>query len=84
MPLTDAAITKKVGQLRKSEGKIYAPLKYFRGLDNSRRVLRLATRRCSSGTTKDSRRTKGQKDKDFLLHPESSGKGIRLRCQVAA
>ena len=32
MPLTDAAITKKVGQLRKSEGKIYAPLKYFRGL----------------------------------------------------
>ena len=32
MPLSDAAITKKVGQLRKSEGKIYAPLKYFRGL----------------------------------------------------
>ena len=33
MPLTDAAITKKVGQLRKSQGKIYAPLKYFRGLE---------------------------------------------------
>jgi len=33
MPLSDAAITKKVGQLRKSEGKIYAPLKYFRGLE---------------------------------------------------
>jgi len=32
MPLTDAEITKKVGQLRNSEGKIYAPLKYFRGL----------------------------------------------------
>ncbi len=32
MPLTDATITKKVGQLRNSEGKIYAPLKYFRGL----------------------------------------------------
>ena len=32
MPLSDAAITKKVGQLRKSEGKFYAPLKYFRGL----------------------------------------------------
>ena len=32
MPLSDAAITKKVGQLRKTEGKIYAPLKYFRGL----------------------------------------------------
>ena len=33
MPLSDATITKKVGQLRKSEGKIYAPLKYFRGLE---------------------------------------------------
>ncbi len=33
MPLSDAVITKKVGQLRKSEGKIYAPLKYFRGLE---------------------------------------------------
>ena len=32
MPLSDAQITKKVGQLRKSKGKIYAPLKYFRGL----------------------------------------------------
>ena len=32
MPLTDATITKKVGELRKSEGKIYAPLKYFRGI----------------------------------------------------
>ena len=32
MPLSDATITKKVGQLRNSEGKIYAPLKYFRGL----------------------------------------------------
>jgi hypothetical protein len=33
MPLTDDAITKKVGQLRRTEGKIYAPLKYFRGID---------------------------------------------------
>ncbi len=32
MPLSDATITKKVGQLRNSEGKIYAPLKYFKGL----------------------------------------------------
>ena len=32
MPLTDSQITKKVGELRKKEGKIYAPLKYFRGL----------------------------------------------------
>jgi hypothetical protein len=30
MPLSDAQITKKVGELRKKEGKIYAPLKYFR------------------------------------------------------
>ena len=33
MPLSDAVITKKVGQLRKTQGKIYAPLKYFRGLE---------------------------------------------------
>jgi len=32
MPLSDATITKKVEELRNSEGKIYAPLKYFRGL----------------------------------------------------
>lgn len=32
MVLTDSQITKKVEELRKSEGKIYAPLKYFRGL----------------------------------------------------
>jgi len=38
MPLSDAAITKKVGQLRKSEGKIYAPLKYFRGLETLKGV----------------------------------------------
>ena len=28
--LTDEDIRKKITQLRKSEGKIYAPLKYFR------------------------------------------------------
>ncbi len=38
MPLTDAQITRKVGQLRKSEGKIYAPLKYFRGLETLKGV----------------------------------------------
>ena len=32
MVLTDAQITKKVGELRKTQGKMYAPLKYFRGL----------------------------------------------------
>jgi hypothetical protein len=32
MTLTDQEISKKVGELRKTQGKIYAPLKYFRGL----------------------------------------------------
>ena len=32
MTLTDSQITKKVGELRKTKGPIYAPLKYFRGL----------------------------------------------------
>lgn len=32
MPLTDAQITKKVAELRRTKGKQYAPLKYFRGL----------------------------------------------------
>ena len=32
MTLTDAQITKKVSELRKTKGPIYAPLKYFRGL----------------------------------------------------
>ena len=32
MPLTDQEISKKVRVLRKTVGKIYAPLKYFRGL----------------------------------------------------
>ena len=30
--MTDTQITKKVTELRKTRGKIYAPLKYFRGL----------------------------------------------------
>ena len=32
MVLTDTQITRKVGELRKTQGKMYAPLKYFRGL----------------------------------------------------
>ena len=32
MPLTDAQITRKVTELRRTKGKQYAPLKYFRGL----------------------------------------------------
>ena len=38
MTLTDSQITKKVGELRKKEGKIYAPLKYFRGLGTLKEV----------------------------------------------
>ncbi len=32
MPLTDAQITRKVAELRRTKGKQYAPHKYFRGL----------------------------------------------------
>ena len=38
MPLTDAQIARKVGQLRRTEGQIYAPLKYFRGLGTLKEV----------------------------------------------
>lgn len=38
MVLTDTQITKKVGELRKTQGKIYAPLKYFRGLETLKDV----------------------------------------------
>ena len=38
MTLTDSQITKKVGELRKREGRIYAPLKYFRGLTTLKEV----------------------------------------------
>jgi len=36
--LSDSDIRKKITQLRKSEGKIYAPLKYFRGLNTLKNV----------------------------------------------
>ena len=38
MPLTDEEISKKVGELRKTKGPIYAPLKYFRGLKTRKAV----------------------------------------------
>jgi hypothetical protein len=38
MPLTDEKISKKIRELRKTEGKIYAPLKYFRGLETLKNV----------------------------------------------
>ena len=36
--LSESDIRKKITQLRKSEGKIYAPLKYFRGLSTLKNV----------------------------------------------
>jgi len=36
--LSDSDIRKKITQLRKSEGKIYAPLKYCRGLNTLKNV----------------------------------------------
>ena len=36
--LSESDIRKKITQLRKSEGKIYAPLKYFRGLNTLKNV----------------------------------------------
>ena len=38
MPLTDQEISKKVRELRKTGGKTYAPLKYFRGLTTLKAV----------------------------------------------
>ena len=38
MPLTDDDISKKVRELRKTRGLIYAPLKYFRGLKTLKNV----------------------------------------------
>ena len=32
MTLTDQEISKKIRELRKTKGPVYAPLKYFRGL----------------------------------------------------
>ena len=36
--LTDSDIRKKITQVRKKHGKIYAPLKYFRGLSSLKQV----------------------------------------------
>jgi len=38
MTLSDSEISKKIKNLRKTNGHIYAPLKYFRGLDTTRDV----------------------------------------------
>ena len=36
--LTDSDIRKKITQVRKTRGQIYAPLKYFRGLSSLKEV----------------------------------------------
>ena len=38
MSLTDEIISKKIRELRKTNGKIYAPLKYFRGLKTLKNI----------------------------------------------
>jgi hypothetical protein len=63
MPLSDAQITKKVGELRKSEGKIYAPLKYFRGLTTLKEVETRYKKMLKRETTKISRRTRDRKQR---------------------
>jgi hypothetical protein len=75
MPLSDAAITKKVGELRKSEGKIYAPLKYFRGLT----TLGEVETRYKKMLKRDYRGFRQTRDKKLKLPPtpKSLGKCIR-------
>lgn len=62
MPLTDAQITRKITELRRTKGKQYAPLKYFRGL----KTLGEVETRYTKMLKKDYRRFKtdeGQKTK---------------------
>ncbi len=62
MPLTDTQIVRKVGQLRKTKGKIYAPLKYFRGLETLKEVETRYKKMLKRDYTKF-RTDKGQKTK---------------------
>jgi hypothetical protein len=62
MPLTDAQITKKVRELRNTKGKIYAPLKYFRGLGTLREVETRYTKMLKKDY-RDFKTDKGQKTK---------------------
>ena len=62
MPLTDTQIVRKVGQLRKIKGKIYAPLKYFRGLGTLKEVETRYKKMLKRDYTKF-RTDKGQKTK---------------------
>lgn len=62
MALTDAQITKKVGELRRTKGKIYAPLKYFRGLQTlsnvETRYKKMLKRDYTKFRTDEGRKTK--------------------------
>ena len=62
MPLTDAQITKKVRELRNTKGKIYAPLKYFRGLRTLGEVETRYTKMLKKNY-RDFKTDKGQKTK---------------------
>lgn len=62
MPLTDAQITKKVRELRNTKGKIYAPLKYFRGLRTLGEVETRYTKMLKKDY-RDFKTDKGQKTK---------------------
>jgi len=62
MPLTDAQITKKVRELRNTKGKIYAPLKYFRGLRTPGEVETRYTKMLKKDY-RDFKTDKGQKTK---------------------
>jgi len=75
MPLSDAVITKKVGQLRNSEGKIYAPLKYFRGLETLKGV-ETRYKRCSGKIINFSRRTRDRRQR-LPPTPRNLGRCIR-------
>ena len=62
MPLTDTQIRNKISQLRKTKGKIYAPLKYFRGLatlkDVEKRYVKMLRRDYKPFATDKGVRTK--------------------------
>jgi len=62
MPLTDAQITKKIRELRNTKGKIYAPLKYFRGLRTLGEVETRYTKMLKKDY-RDFKTDKGQKTK---------------------
>jgi len=68
MPLTDQEISKKVRELRKTRGLIYAPLKYFRGLktlkDVETRYIKMLKRDYTTFKTDEG------VDPNILIHPK--------------